>query len=93
MARGPAVRFAVRVRPRAARTEVGGTHGDALVVRLTAPPVDGAANEALVAALAGRLGVPRGAVRIVSGATARVKVVEVVGVDAAQVQALAAGRR
>ena len=71
------VRFDVRVQPRASRTAVGGAHGGALRVRLSAPPVDGAANDALVDALAGALGVPRRAVRIVAGATSRGKVVEV----------------
>jgi uncharacterized protein (TIGR00251 family) len=80
------------VQPRAAASEVSGVHGDALKVRLSAPPVDGAANEALVDLLAERLGVPRRAVRIVSGATARTKTVEVDGVDAARVQALASQR-
>lgn len=71
------VRFDVRVQPRASRTAVGGAHGGALRVRLSAPPVDGAANDALVEALADALGVPRRAVRIVAGATSRGKVVEV----------------
>jgi len=71
------VRFDVRVQPRASRTAVGGAHGGALRVRLSAPPVDGAANAALVDALADALGVPRRAVRIVAGATSRGKVVEV----------------
>ena len=71
------VRFDVRVQPRASRTAVGGAHGGALRVRLSAPPVDGAANAALVDALADALGVPRRAVRIVAGAASRGKVVEV----------------
>ncbi|HEU5041725.1 MAG TPA: DUF167 domain-containing protein, partial [Gemmatimonadales bacterium] len=71
----------LRVQPRASRSEVAGTHGDAIRVRLTAPPVDGAANEALVRFLAERLGVSRAAVRVVSGETSRSKVVEVDGVD------------
>jgi uncharacterized protein len=68
---------------------VAGVHGGALKVRLTAPPVEGAANDALVAFLAGALGVPRRAVRIVSGAAARTKVVEVEGADEARVRRLA----
>jgi uncharacterized protein (TIGR00251 family) len=75
------VRLRLRIQPRASRTEVAGTHGDAIRVRLTAPPVDGAANEALVRFLAERLGVSRAAVRVVSGETSRSKVVEVDGVD------------
>ena len=83
------VRFSVRVQPRASRNEVCGVHGDALKVRLSAPPVDGAANDALVDLLAQSLGVARRAVRIVAGATGRSKVVDVDGVLAAQVLRLA----
>jgi uncharacterized protein (TIGR00251 family) len=82
------VRFAVRVQPRSSRTGVDGIHGEALKVRVHAPPVEGAANEAVVAVLAAALGVPRGAVRIVSGGGSRSKVVEVRGVTAEAVQAL-----
>jgi uncharacterized protein (TIGR00251 family) len=70
----------VRVQPRASRTDVVGLHGEALKVRLTAPPVDGAANEALIRFLAERLGIARAGVRVVSGAGGRLKVVEVTGV-------------
>lgn len=91
-ARPGGVRFPVRVQPRASRTEVAGTQQGALKVRLQAPPVDGAANEALVDFLAESLGVPRRMVRIVSGATSRTKVVEVTGVDVAAVTRLEAGR-
>ena len=90
---GAALRFAVRVQPRAARSEVLGLHGDALKVRLAAPPVDGAANDALVALLAEALGVPRRAVRVVTGATARAKLVEVEGADEARVRRLASAAR
>jgi len=64
-------------------------HGDAIKIRLTSPPVDDAANEELIALLAGELGVPRAAVRIVSGARARSKVVEVVGTSIERVMQLA----
>ena len=87
--RDGAVRFGVRVQPRASRSEVAGLHGDALKVRVHAPPVDGAANEAVVAVVAEALGVPRRAVRIVSGETGRSKVVEVTGVGAEAVRSLA----
>ena len=87
--RGEAVRFAVRVQPRAARSEAAGRHGDALRVRLAAPPVDGAANGALVDLLAALLGVPRRAVRIVGGLASRSKLVEVDGIDAGAVRRLA----
>ncbi|HEX9565329.1 MAG TPA: DUF167 domain-containing protein [Gemmatimonadaceae bacterium] len=72
-----AVRFDVRVQPRAARNEIAGEHGGALRVRLQAAPVEGAANEALVKFLAETLDVPRRHVRIVSGAGSRNKIVEI----------------
>ena len=78
----------MRAQPRAARSEVVGVLGGALKVRLAAPPVDGAANAALVELLADELDVPRAAVRIVSGATARTKLVEVTGIDARTVRSL-----
>ena len=87
--RGGRIRFTVRVQPRASRTEIVGAHGDALKVRLSSPPVDGAANEELVAMLAKALGVGRGAIAIVTGTSARSKVVEVEGVDAERVRRLA----
>jgi len=63
-----------------------------LRVRLHAPPVDGAANDALVAFLADRLDVPRRGVRIVTGATSRTKVIEVEGVSSAAVERLGVAR-
>ena len=78
-------RLRLRVQPRASRDEVAGMAGDALRVRLTAPPVDGAANEALVRLLAHRLGVSRGSVALVSGHTGRNKVVEVSGLPPEEV--------
>lgn len=83
-----AVRFSVRVQPRAARSGVAGSYGGSLKVRLTAPPVDGAANAALVELLAERLGVPKRDVSIVGGAASRSKVVEVRGVKAELVRSL-----
>lgn len=86
---GQGVRFNVHVQPRASRSEVVGVHGDALKVRLSAPPVEGAANEALVELLAGLLAVGRRAVRIVAGASARAKVVEVDGITEDRIRSLA----
>lgn len=86
---GSGVRFRVRLQPRASRDEIAGVHGGALKIRLHAPPVDGAANEALVAFLADRLAVPRRAIRIVTGATSRTKLVEVEGVTSSDVARLA----
>jgi uncharacterized protein (TIGR00251 family) len=84
-----AVRFPVRVQPRASCGAIEGVHGGALKVRLSAPPADGAANEALVELLAEALGVPRRAVRVVAGAASRSKVVEVEGASEARVRSLA----
>ena len=71
------MRIAIRVRPGASRTRVGGEHAGALVVAVGARAVDGAATEAALAALADALGVRRRHVRLVTGATSRDKVVEV----------------
>jgi len=77
--------FAVRVVPRASRNEIVGIHGDALKIRVTAPPVEGRANEALVAFLAKRLGVRKSQVEIVAGATSRRKMIRVIGLVAQEV--------
>jgi uncharacterized protein (TIGR00251 family) len=80
------VTFAVRVVPRASRNEIAGIHGDALKIRLTAPPVEGRANEALIAFLAKRLGVRKAQVEIVAGATSRRKVIRVIGLSGQEVE-------
>lgn len=77
------VRLRIHVQPGASKTEVAGRHGDALRLRVATPPVDGRANDALVRYLAERLGVPRRAVVITTGATSRRKVVDVTGIDVA----------
>jgi uncharacterized protein (TIGR00251 family) len=74
-----AITFDVQVVPRASRERLGPVHGDRLKVQLTAPPVDGAANDALVALLAKSLGRPRGDVEIVRGETSRKKTLRVAG--------------
>lgn len=81
------MRFGVRLVPRAARPAVDGVTDGRLRVRVTAAPVDGAANAALVRLVATELGLPRGAVRVVAGERSRTKVVEVEGVDPAAVRA------
>lgn len=81
------VRLAVRVQPRAARSEIAGLFGDRIRIRLAAPPVDGAANDALVRFLAGALGVPPRAVQIVAGLTSRSKTVIATGVSAEEAAA------
>ena len=80
---GDAIRVSIRVMPRSSRTTVGGLRDGRLLVRVTAPPVDRAANDAAIAALAQALDVPARAVSITSGASARNKVVEVRGLTVA----------
>lgn len=75
------VALRVRVIPRSKRTALAGVRGDCLVVKLTAAPVDGAANSALVDFLAEVLDVPSSAVAIVRGAGSREKTVKVQGLD------------
>ena len=72
----------LHIQPGAKTTEVAGEHGDALKIRLAAPPVDGKANAALLAFIAERLGVPKSAVTLKSGQASRRKVVEVEGASA-----------
>jgi uncharacterized protein len=83
-----AVSFAVRVQPRARRDEIAGEWQDGLKIRLTAPPVDDGANEALRQLLAARLKVPLAAVRIAAGERSRTKRVEIRGVTPAMILAL-----
>jgi uncharacterized protein (TIGR00251 family) len=74
--------LAIRVQPRAKRSEVAGERGGAVVIRVNAPPVDGKANAAVCRLIAERVGVPRGAVRIVRGEASRDKVVRIDGLSA-----------
>ena len=83
----------MRVRARAAREGLGGTREGALVVRLTAPPVEGQANAALARLLGRLLGVPPSAVTLVRGATGRDKLLRVAGVRAADARARLAGTK
>lgn len=75
----PKATVIVHVVPRARHTEVAGRHGDAIRIRIAAPPVDGAANEELVRFLAQRLGITRGAVTIAQGHAGRRKTILVEG--------------
>ena len=77
----------VHVLPRARKTEISGERDGALVVRVAAPPVEGAANEALITFFADALGVPRRAIQIVSGQRSRQKRVVIAGVTEAHVRA------
>ena len=74
--------FKVRVQPRASKNQIAGLYEDAIKLRITAPPVDGEANEACRVYLAELLKVPRSRVEIVSGHTGRNKTIKVVGVSA-----------
>jgi len=87
--RGKAIRFSVHLQPRASKNEIAGLHGSSLKVRVTAPPVEGLANEALIDFLSQSLDIPRRNVCIVSGFSSRNKVVEASEVDLEAVQRLA----
>jgi len=76
------------VQPRASSNGVAGVHGDAVKVRLTAPPVEGAANEALVLLLSDTFHIPARAVTIVTGLSSRTKIVELEGVTEDRVRQL-----
>jgi uncharacterized protein len=80
------VTFSVRVIPRSSRSGIAGEHDGAVKVRLSAPPIDGAANEELIKLLAKKLGVPKSSVAIVSGETSKTKRLRIAGVTAAQLQ-------
>ncbi len=81
------VTFSVRLTPRAGKNEIVGVQAGALRVRLTAPPVEGAANAALIEFIAERLKVRKSAVSIVSGERSRNKIIRVSGMRVEQVQA------
>jgi uncharacterized protein (TIGR00251 family) len=82
--------FRIRVVPRASRSEVAGIQGDALKLRITAPPVEGKANEECIRLLAETLGVKKGQVTIIAGHASRTKTVAVDGVKAKEIAALIA---
>jgi uncharacterized protein (TIGR00251 family) len=79
-------KIAVRLQPRASRDEIVGVRAGVVVVRVTAPPVGGKANEALRSLLAKRAGVAPSRVSIVRGHTAREKLVEVQGMEEAELR-------
>ena len=82
----------IKIQPRANKDEIGDVLGDELKVKVTAPPVDTAANEALVGFLAKLLQCPRRSVQLVRGQTSRHKVVFVEGLDAQTAAARLRGR-
>jgi uncharacterized protein (TIGR00251 family) len=78
--------FAIKVHPRAKKNSITGEVGDALKVALTAPPIDGRANDGCIQFLANLLDVPRSSVTIASGETGRRKVIRVAGLSADEVR-------
>jgi uncharacterized protein len=83
---GSGLTFAVKVHPRARKNAITGELGDALKVSLTAPPIDGRANEACIEFFANLLEVPRSSVTIASGQGSRNKVIRVAGLSAKEVR-------
>ena len=81
------VYLAVRLQPRASSNEIVEAMGDELKIKITAPPVDAAANEALLKLLKEQLDCPRSALQIVRGQTSRHKVIFIQGLSVAEVQA------
>ena len=79
--------FAVRLHPRAKKNAITGTLGDALKISLTAPPVEGRANDACIEFLADLLKLPRSSITIAAGQTSRNKLIRISGVSAADVEA------
>lgn len=88
VAAGDGVTLRLHIQPGAKKTEVVGLHGEALKIRLAAPPVDGKANACLLAFLAERLGVAKSAVSLLSGDASRAKRVHVSGVTDAAAKSL-----
>lgn len=83
----------LHIQPGAKKTEIVGLHGEALKIRLAAPPVDGQANAALIAFLAAELGVPKARVELVGGASSRGKRLRVSGASAEAIARLLAKAR
>lgn len=79
------VRIPVQAQPRAGRNRVVGVHGDAIKIQIASPPVDGAANDAIVRYVAKVLDVPRGSITLVQGERSRHKIIEVSGMGVAEV--------
>jgi len=90
---GAAVVLKLHVQPGASKTEVAGLHGEALKIRLAAPPIDGRANECLIGFLAETMGIAKRNIELVGGATSREKRVRVEGVDAQTVRSRLSGQQ
>lgn len=83
------ITLTLHIQPGAKKTEIAGLHGEALKIRLAAPPVDGKANEALLKFVAETLHLPKSAVSLKSGQNSRHKVLEIVGTTPVAVAELA----
>ena len=84
------VTFDILVQPRASRAKIGPLHDGRIKIAVTAPPVDGEANAAVIELIAKRLAVPRSAVEVIAGANSRRKTVRVTGATMDQVKGLIA---
>jgi len=83
-----AVTIEILVQPRASRAKIGPMHDGRIKIAVTAPPVDGEANAAVIELVARRLGLARGDVEVVAGASSRRKTLRIAGATAAQIAAL-----
>jgi len=89
---GNGITLTLHIQPGAKKTEIAGTHGDALKIRLNAPPVDGKANAALINFLAQRLKRPKSRITLKSGQTSRRKVLAVEGIATEEALRLLSGQ-
>ena len=85
-----AVTIEILVQPRASRDKIGPMHDGRIKIAVTAPPVDGEANAAVIALLAKRLGIARGQLEVIAGASSRRKTIKLAGVTVAQIAELLA---
>lgn len=83
-----AITVAILVQPRASRAKIGPMHDGRLKIAVTAPPVDGAANAAVIDLVARALGIARGNIAVIAGAGSRRKTLQIEGVDRAQLAGL-----
>ena len=82
----PLIRLKVRIIPNAKKTELGGYREDELVLRVSAPALEGKANKAAIEFMSRCLGIPRSAIGIVSGETSRHKIFQIVGLESGELE-------
>ena len=87
-----AITVEILVQPRASRARIGPVHDGRIKIAVTAPPVDGEANAAVIELVARRLGIARGDIAVIAGASSRRKTLAIAGVTRAQVDALIEGK-